>query len=455
MTLLGLSPSAEPPISPQVPATVNPAQQSISIDNSIIPLGSLSQYVEGAPWKVDWLLSILSKDMATVGHDASANPLTQQYKRINGVILKLQNELQPSIDTTTNRWTVRGQAIITGGFIPNKGNMFLGDMGEGRQGCFEVTAIEQKSIFNESVYMADFVLSFFERDQPDRWKDLLTKIQAVYYYYQDYARFGINPIITEGRFNALLGIARLSSIMVDDFARWFFSIEAGSMAVPARGRNLYDPFADDFLRHAVEVSQHPVLSDARLMPMKQDADKHAMTLWDAFRRRDVNTLTYCRRTYATAATRQFYYAPQHRSLRYSRFSELVYPLPHEKVHGFLFSSGIATTPGLISRPDEEKALPAVVDKPTGVVLEPIKNVHEDGFYVFSRAFWEPTAVDDVGQPLQLSLLEKQAMDYLEGEPLNPEHVLWLAKQYPAWPLMERYYYMPILLLMMRSIAVEN
>ncbi len=453
--LMGLSPRAEPPISPQTPQIINPAQESLAIDNSVRPLSTLVQYIEGAPWRVDWLQLILTKDMALMGHDASSNATLQQYKRINNVILKLQGDLQTTQDQTTKRWTSRGQAFVTGGFNPDKGNLFLADAGQGRQGCFEVTNCEQKSMFAETPWLVDFNLTFFEKDEPARWNDVLTKIQAVYYYHQDYARFGLNPIITEGRFNALLDIARLEAIMVDDYARWFFSIETRSMAVPAGKRNLYDPFVDDFLRFAVETSQHPVLSQARLLPLKQDADALAMTLWDAFRRRDVGTLNYCRRTYATASTRQFYYMPQHRSLRYSRFDEIVYPLPHERVHAFMDTSGITTTDGYIVRNPEDMALPLYANKPAGVVLEPIKNVHADGFYVFSRAFWEPTAVDDASQPLQLSLFEKHAMDYLQGKPLNPEHVLWLAKQYPAWPLLERYYYMPILLLLMRSIAVEH
>lgn len=451
--LLGLSPSSPPIVEPITPAISNPVNKPVIVDNTIKPLSTIAQYAEGAPMHVDWVSRILTPEMALTGYDPASSPIIDQYKRYNNVIIKLQGSLSTSYSEATGRWTITGSALVHPSLNANKGDLFFADALQGRMGVYEVTKSVLRSPFAESMNEINFTLKFYDGEDDQRAiNDLNTKIKAVYFFHHDYARFGINPIVTEAKFEALLRLVDLQRIMVDDFARWFYSMESGSIEVPMFEAT-YDPFADKFLRLAADTSQHTLLANARLMTVAQDPNRHDLTLWDVLERRDIGSLRYARKLTGIVSVDSFYRLPISRSLRFSRFRKIFYPSPLDTKQ-FLLGFSVPFFGFTDDRGETSKTLPTTT-LPTGVVLQPIKNVHEAGYYVFSKAFWEPGLKDEEDQFVPLSLLEKLTHDYLQGEALDPTSLLWLARQYTDWPMLERYYYMPILMLLMRSIAVEN
>lgn len=455
MTLLGIKPSTPLPVQPIVPKIEDPAAKSVVVDNRVTPTNSLATYVEGAAWHVNYYSKIFSTDMATLGHDASSSAVNDQYKLIKRMLLRLQGELSPSQDDVTKRFSVRGTAIVFAGVIANRGDLFMADAGDGREGFFEVTSSKQLSVFKETAYEIEFNLVFFG-DETERRYDLENKVAATYHFVADYSRFGKNPLVTETRFQALLEISSLTSVMVDDYSRWFYSIEYGCMLAPEYSRTTHDPYLDKFLRYAVEVSNYPLLTKARAFVVHEDDMAYALTLWDVIARRHAPSLTQARSRYGVATTQQFFHIPHHRSLRFSRLKDLIYPTQERtQLPPFYNRMQVQTLPDMIARDAVYSEMPLLDMPPEGVILQALKNVHDGGYYVFSQAFWsDGQAVDEEGALLPLSLLEKFTLDYIKGNAINPVHLVWLAKSYPRWPLLERYYYMPVVMLLMRSLAVD-
>ena len=56
--------------------------------------------------------------------------------------------------------------------------------------------------------------------------------------------------------------------------------------------------------------------------------------------------------------------------------------------------------------------------------------------------------------LAVSLLEKLTLDYCKGKPVNSSHLVWLISNYRSWPALHRYYYLPICMMLARSLVQD-
>ena len=79
-----------------------------------------------------------------------------------------------------------------------------------------------------------------------------------------------------------------------------------------------------------------------------------------------------------------------------------------------------------------------------VTMPLIKNVLVDGFYVLSQNFYEDTA----GQ----SVLEFLTRNYMNNKAIDPKVLLAVAKSYTNWGGLERFYYLPIILVLIKACA---
>jgi hypothetical protein len=70
----------------------------------------------------------------------------------------------------------------------------------------------------------------------------------------------------------------------------------------------------------------------------------------------------------------------------------------------------------------------------------------DDYYIFSKDFYDKTQ--------ELSLLESVTLNYIEGKQINHSALKVLLDNYQYWPSLERFYYMPILMILIQSILKE-
>lgn len=73
---------------------------------------------------------------------------------------------------------------------------------------------------------------------------------------------------------------------------------------------------------------------------------------------------------------------------------------------------------------------------------PIHKVTIDEYYVLSGEFYNNTA--------KQSLLERAVRDYLEGKAPNIRALLGLCNTYHGWGGLERYYYIPLILMLIKA-----
>jgi hypothetical protein len=124
---------------------------------------------------------------------------------------------------------------------------------------------------------------------------------------------------------------------------------------------------------------------------------------------------------------------------------IVYPIDinnYEKV-GFIYNEkSIENT----YQRDTEAVLnnPYVCSKVDNYTITPnIYSVTVDDYYIFSEAFYKRI-------PGQLSKLESLVYDYIEKKEIDFSVLHTLIIECTQWPLLERFYYIPILMLIAKN-----
>ena len=142
------------PIKKTVTVTDKEYQHSI-VDTKVQPLNSLITHVEGASRIVDYYSQIVSGNEEPQKYSPDLAPHLQQYREIYDFEIK-QTDFSFDFDDKSQEATATGTATIYPPLIPNYGDVFIADIGNGMVGLFALTRIQKKSIFKQACYEVDF-----------------------------------------------------------------------------------------------------------------------------------------------------------------------------------------------------------------------------------------------------------------------------------------------------------
>lgn len=452
MPVITRKPTAPAEIRPSIPAVVSPLAKPVIVDTLVQPRSTLVAYVEGAVYTVNYYSQVLSEDSALYAHDPSKSAIHQSFKKISRLEIRLTDPLTSQQDEKDKTFTVRGAGHITHGVIPNEGDMFTADVGDGREGVFQINTSEKRAIFKDSVYHVQFQLLFFSKDDGGRRDDLENKVVASYHYIRDFARWGQNPVVSDGRYKSLQDLQTLYHQMVEHYFDWFYSRDRGTLLVPGQQGTVYDSSVVAVMHAIIPVRDFPQIQKVRNWSIDDDNLIRQPNLWTALLKRDEKLLIIANRKMGTVNMGAFTsYAPM-RSLRYSGMDRVVYPILQNQTidqqrNGM---QRTATVEPFIEVPSLYGNLEAMTRPNKPAMAVDISEIHPviiDDNYVLSEAFYT--------NAVNMSLLEKLTRDYLEGEGINPEHLHYLASNYFAWGGLERFYYIPILIILTQSLLRDS
>lgn len=140
-------PSAQPPKPiPNPPLIKSNIMQNEVVNAAYTPLKQLMVYASGKPWMSTFLNQKLGEGSEPMAPQLDASKSTQSYHRIRKFILKVQSELQRNPNPQDGETEVTGSSHIMPGIIPNFGDAFFADIGDGNVGVFVISNVEQMSI---------------------------------------------------------------------------------------------------------------------------------------------------------------------------------------------------------------------------------------------------------------------------------------------------------------------
>lgn len=437
---------------------VAPVVKSNVVDTRYKPQKSLMAYVEGASWKANYYSQILGKDDEVSDLQLSQEAPYQQYRLIKHLELKVTSELSDTQDTSNRNWEVTGEATVYAGVIPNAGDVFIADIGDGREGVFTVLVTEKKSRLNDTVYTISYKMRA-ELDDVYR-RDLESKVVVEQVFVKTNLQHNHAAVLVTSEYEQLAQIEAGYKQLVAHYFRDFFNIEHQTLLVPDQGEKLYDHFLAAGLLSTVDQTEHPLIYRIKLLNLDQDPAFKEVNLWTCLTQNNFDLLTMAFYQVGVASRLQFNEHPQFNGFYYSGIDNIVYPADKAqlKVTDMSGCSGNYKDPLLPDRIvggnsrsnnlakvlQQSRDLNGFIQKASSAVneLPLIHPVTIDDYYVLSEAFY----FNITGK---LSVLEKVTLDTLKGDVVDKADLLRLVVNAKTWPNVERFYYIPLLLILIK------
>ena len=435
---------------PSIPRIESADAQSNLVDTKYVPMTSLVTFIEGSSYTVNYYSQVLGQDTALHSHDRGQSRLYEQYRKINHLEIKLDGPFTTNQDDDSKRFEVTGTGTIHSLVIPNHVDMMIGDAGDGREAIFQVEQSEKKSIFNESVYSITFTMICFVKDNPQKKQDMDAKVVQELHYIHDFARQGQNPLIATSALESLRELNTLRQDLIDEYLKMFFSREYSTIIVPGQTDSVYDCFVPMVLRKIIDSTESHWMPKIKHLNVHDDDALKLNNLWTLLMTRNKHQERFMIKRMGLISVRQFSYNPMLDGIRFSGIQKLVYPdvvnAPIDASYNYLKKTLLDEK--LVNVPSMYGDLNGIAGANDAVqTANPIiYNVLVDDYYILSKAFYEGSG--------KMSRLEVLVRNYIDGKSLDPAEVLAVANTYTVWGGLERFYYIPILLILMREAVTQ-
>lgn len=418
----------------------SPKAKSTLIDTSYTPRINIITQIAGAPWKVVWYSQVLADDSQLQGHQVGKDALNQAYIKVNEFILRVTSPLSTTQEKENNSFTVTGEANVYPFLKPNQGDMFVADIGDGRQGLFRVTDTEEKSFYKETAATINYTLVDYA-DGPagaKRYADLEAKVIETRYFVLEFSNYNQNPYVTEEDYGTYRNFTEAYEEMLDNYLRMFYSKVAKTILVPKQVKPTYDPFLVRFMLKAFDGTSNRRMLNVKDFDLSQDPNIDCPTLWDALLDRDTDILRYVTTMMTIVPSSAFSINAYLENIYYSTAEEVVYPL-----------NPIGNADGACDGIRKQASRLALCPSTDGTANEPYKGKYpidktfKDNFYILTRYFYE--------KDIRMTWLEAQTWNYLERKPVDTDVIRELIRQHHSWGTLEKFYYVPVLLLLIYSV----
>lgn len=451
----------QPAPCPQVEPTKHTpeAYRGVTVDTKFTPRESLLTHLEGQAWQIDYYHQVITRDSGTKGQQIGLNGVYQPYELIRGLEIKVTSPLSAVKDETNKEFATGGSAnfyAITN-LVPNEGDMFIADIGDGNEGVFQITKAVKKTMFSSSPYEIDYIM--IDDNDHVRSSDLNGKVVSTKLFRLDYLRDGYNPLLSDGQAHAIVDLEDTYQRLLAFYFADFYSREHRTLIVPNQGLATYDPFVTKFIANIIDITAHPLMAELTQLNVSQDQAMYEMTIWNCLERLDVRMMQIVAQEMGIVPVKQFYTRPMFNSVYYTKIKQVVYPcqFPTNVDEGYKrHRPRPATEPyheGSVRFRELKRQIPItdlITDTAEGPYyhdesdMQPhIKAVTEDSYYVFSEEFY-----NHVRSKVPLSKLEHLTLTALKGEKIDVVKLLDVCETAMDWDNVERFYFFPVLFLLM-------
>lgn len=445
MPIATRKPDIDAPILPELPQTSPETYLGIVADNNDTPTSSLVGYLEGMPWSVDYYGQLIGKHNDLRELDPGQNAAFQQYQKTKQLELRVGTPLASSFDAETGLSTVTGSAIITY-ILPNVNDYFVADAGTREYGLYRITSRERKVFNRDSVYEISYTLVSYITDETPLYVDLKSKVVREYQFSKERLIENLSPIMTNEVYASSVQLGRSYRDILQRYFRTFFNMTYSTLVVPAQPVAIYDSWLVDFLTQITESSDVPEGRVLRSISMDHERYLAHGSFWQVLLDRRYEDLSRAFTEVCFAPKQHFNLSSWIKGPAFWNIAYFVYPknandeaaiLGDPKVEDYDLINYVGNA--------VMEAVPALATNcyPTqdGNLLL-IKSVLADRYYVLSEAFYTGG--------VNLSVLEILIRDYLKCQTIDLAMLTALVNAYPSWPVLERFYYGPLLVLLIKE-----
>lgn len=445
--------------------TPNPQPKDRVLDSSThdtrdLPISSLLTEIDGYPWAVDYYQAILGGDDPVDSFNFSRNEVFKQYHRISSYELRVQSPVSYSFEKDRQTHKLDGDGVIIPGTImPSLADFFIADVGNGRKGIFMMTEVTPLSIMMERAYSVSYRLAYM-LDAPKQ-RAITDSVVKESYFNKDFMRYNTSPIVSEGTRDVSKVLKGIYNTLLNTFTSNFINRDTRYLQIPDQQRNAVDFFVTNFIASTIDTSSNKDLSRCNWPTFPFTLDQNKFSIWDLILKNKPMTEGWLSNQLlhkvGLCNTINFKVEPWFTSIYYSNIVLLLYP----KIEGSKYFNNMLELKGdVYVTPTPEPTEPVIPEEPVdpdnlpnlddinAEDIAPSPKFHgvlEDDYYVLSEAFY-------LNRPEDQSLLEQMVSNMLKGTVVSIPIVIDLAETLQGLPNLERFYYTPILLSLIRYVT---
>lgn len=432
---------------PSISISKEPYQGAV-VDGRLNNVNTLATYVAGSRWKVDMYLKVSGRDDVSNITSTDLLAIHSQLRHVKGVVLLVTQDLQSRQEGEERHFTVTGSADVPHGITPNLGDIFVAEIGDGRNAILTVTSSERSTYHSESMTSIEYSISGYMDEE--KAHGLQSKVIETFHYDEEYLRRGINPIIHESVINVRNKLRELYGILGSEYYRTFFSNRYKTLMLPMQAVDTYDPYLVRFIKATIDHDEFPEYRHVTVYSTNEDPYTTQNTLWELFLQGSVHLLPGLSKYAAVAPMARYRSRPLLNSIYYSGIEGVITmtDLPYLfDADGTSLKTIGTIRKAQVTRKEVDKILPITdLREHTPIEIRPegglpiINRVIKDGTYVFSESFYSGVAA---------STLEDLVLKRIGDGETNLNDLYKVASNSLTFNNLERFYYFPVIMTLIK------
>lgn len=406
------------------PKVVERPERTAVVDTGYVDYSRLANSIEGSPYRGVYYSQVVGTDDQLRPQALDADRVSQQYNCYRDMIVRLITPFNPSTqDQESKEFRYVAEANMYYTMPPNKGDMFVADIGNGNTGIITVTETEKLSYTKFSAYRVQ--LQIVAMNDMDRLRDLEAKSIRTLYYDESLLDYYNTPFLDADTKTKYDTVGVVHGDLREYYLNMFWDDISKTFRIPTdKTMRVFDPLLADYCRYTgLEDIARPATNWA-IGALDLSV---VQTLWWLLKSESADKIKYVTRDVKLINKEAFRVHYRLRNIGYSRFTHVLYPFEKRP----------------FKNDDEERLTPVEwkwkTAAPVAEFPEPVKDS-----YVFSHAFYDEDRT-------KMSKLEYLTYQMVAGDPVPVGDVLMIAKAVRDRSFIEQVYFIPIILTLLQHV----
>ena len=400
----------------------NPKRRS-EVDTSRLNPSKIIIHGEGYAWTLkNYYHSQVGMDNVLDTVDLLTSNATQQYHRIQSMVVRLSSPLAPNQNVEEKNFNINSEFFIDAGIKPNRGDVFTARLVGGVEVIFTVTETEMLSISKNASYRVEFVALTKLTEEYE--KSLNSKVTKVFRWAPEKLERTGEVLVTEKEYVEYADLRSIIKTLEKEYMVRYRDNRTRSLTIPLQSQVTHDPHITNFVKWLgltdLEEFNHPPYEMWRVT-----------NLLTFLRKPRPELLKHVNRKQGLVTSKLFNRLRTTSNIGFSGYMQTVWSDEYvSDTNAFkVYPTGNFLVAG--DRYDEGVENPIF----KAVTLNP---------YIFTEGFYnsEPE-----------SLLEELVLKYIKNEAINYEDVMIIYRHLYNLPELEFFYYTPLVLLVMRYVGI--
>ncbi len=383
-----------------------------------LDLVKLNKYISGKKWTVAYYNQLTAENDNVKPFDTEGTAAVYQYEKIEKFELIVETEIDIS-----NYDSLSGSSIISSGVIPHQGDLFIATLDMNRIALFSITEVTREHYNLNPVYKVSYSLNNFLESNAELFNDLENKVVRTFVFDKDSNFTNSSPILTKTDYIMKVNLSDTIKTLTSFYFSTFYDKAHNILTVPNTvGKVIIDPYLETFIFKIIDYTNNLFINRINRFPTESE-DILFNTIYDVLLNRNSNLLKHIDLDYF-AVTRSHY--DQIPVLKTGRYFNVDLVVSNRRNKSETSSSGDNML-SLVEKPNIPNSL-----LPNRLTTETL---------LFSKEFLtkEPKTV-----------IEETTLEYIFNNTINEENLVKLIDDYMNWIDIDKFYYIPILILLLKS-----